>query len=266
MPTFPNFYERIDEANMRLAHTLILYEGKPHYVFCVADHKPDGVFRVYMEPMPSGPDENGRCFYEHQKVNVPCEPYDGHKQMGKHMDEYLSSNEGKTRIIRKMMNSPAFNKFRPFPLGMVNNELSKRVTYVERSPTRHSQQGLTDTMLVANPLPSLDPSPSSEGIIKGLQPVNVMSPWLRKTIIGDYPHSLEALARVRSMGWSSCAFSRKFAFSRGPVGTVFLTNKTEAVGFLVSEDLQKVRISKDYRFLKETVEELNVFTSIEVEN
>jgi hypothetical protein len=43
-------------------------------------------------------------------------------------------------ILRKQMNSPLFNKFRPYPLGMCNTK-GQRAYYLERQPNRKTEQG-----------------------------------------------------------------------------------------------------------------------------
>jgi hypothetical protein len=49
-------------------------------------------------------------------------------------------------IIRKTMNSPKFNKFRPFPLGMCNS--NGRCYFLERQPLRPKvEQGLIRSMV-----------------------------------------------------------------------------------------------------------------------
>src|SRR3546814_20877703 len=61
-----------------------------------------------------------------------------HIERGKRMDNFLKDNPD-CGIIRKNMDSPLFNRFRPFPLGMCN--LNGETYFLCRSPTRNTQQG-----------------------------------------------------------------------------------------------------------------------------
>lgn len=266
MAKHKNFYETINEMSMRITNTLVLYKGVPHYVLAVANHKSDGIFRVYLDPMPSS--KTSFKFFEYQEREVPYLNYDGFCETGVNMDKYLDSHKS-SRIVRKMANSPHFENFRPFPLGFVNSrELGKEAVFTERAPTRHTQQGLTQTMISFCLLPNLvspgstSQSFSSSNLSASLTSIN--NPTLHDTIVGGYPSASEALASTKKN--KACAFHRLFAFCSGPAGSVFLSYKGEIAGMLVSEDLQQVKLSKSYNFLKESVEELNTFQSVLTEN
>ena len=51
MPTFPNFFETPEEARMRLRRTIVKYKDDFYHIMEVSNHRQDGKFRVYMEPL-----------------------------------------------------------------------------------------------------------------------------------------------------------------------------------------------------------------------
>jgi hypothetical protein len=69
----------------------------------------------------------------------------GSAMLGAYLDQWIKDNPS-GGLRRKQMNSPKFNKFRPFELGMY--WAGTKVYYVERQPTRRTEQGLTPNMLV----------------------------------------------------------------------------------------------------------------------
>lgn len=250
MPAFENFYENVKEARMRLEGSVVLYDGWPYYVLTICDHRNDGIFRIYLDKLgtPEGPAVS----------RMPGIPYEWHDEpnalRGDKMDEYLTLHPN-CGIIRKMMNSPAFNKFRPFPLGMCN--VSGGVTYLERGPVRHTQQGLTGSMITGT-TPTYVPIP---GFPKAFVP-HVTSPDIADTILGNYPSAKECFQKLldKSVGNTAAAFHREFAFMRGPVeGLIFLAYKSDIIGYMPAADLSCVKLSSTFLHLKEVTEALNVF-------
>ena len=259
MPAYTNYYETIKEARMRLLGTVILYDNRPYYVLAIADHKADGIYRMYLDDLlhKDGP----------ARRRIHGMPYDwcdegvGHT-VGDKMDEWMEKQKQTPEeigVIRKMMNSPLFNKFRPFPLGMVN--VGSTVMYVERQPTRNTLQGLAQQML----------NVSSVSIVpkEGIRPrsaVSVDSVQLARTIINDYPSPEECLKalsddRVANEG---AAFHRQFAIMRGPLDMMFVAYKSEVIGILPNHDLSVITIGRNYSHCKEAVAELNVFGDIQL--
>src|SRR5690349_7508913 len=107
---YPNFYENLKEAQDRLRGCIVLYSGEPNYIWAICDHKPDGKFRVYMSPIE----------VVHTTSLPPINQIpSNHPSLGSAIDTFLDANAS-LPVVRKMMDSPAFNKFRPFPLGMCN--------------------------------------------------------------------------------------------------------------------------------------------------
>lgn len=256
MVAYTNFYETIAEARMRLDETIVLYDGLPYHVLCIADHKPDGIFRVYLDPV----SDEGTPY--HRMHSVPYTWHDEYDMTkGKKMDLYLESEVGKASpILRKMMNSPKFNKFRPFDLGMLNAK--GRAFYVERSPTRHTQQGLTGAGLTAQAFDLI----GSAGVSKttGAVKVSQTSPGLYSTIVGNYPDFDATLTNMTDVSVSntSTAFNRHFAIVRGPMNLLFLAYKGEIVGYLPYNNNSEVKIGTEFSYVKEAVDDLACFQKI----
>lgn len=249
MASYENFYENLKEARMRLEGSIVLYDGWPYYVLTICDHKDDGILRIYLDKLgtPEGPAGS----------RIPGIPYEWHDEedclRGDRMDDFLADNPT-CGIIRKMMNSPKFNKFRPFPLGMCN--VGGQVSYLERSPVRHTQQGLTSSM-ISGFKPSYERSSDNRGYVPPLS-----GSALADTILGNYPSAKESFDKLldKRVGNSSVGFHRDFAFVRGPVeGLIFLAYKQDIVGYMPSGDLSCVTLSSSFQHLKEVTEALNVF-------
>lgn len=254
MKQYVNFYESIKEADMRVNNTVVLYDGEPYYVLAVADHKPDGIFRVYLDPYT---EEASLTF---QRTSIPG--VDGgysFSERGTVLDQWLETNEGQNSgVIRKMMNSPKFNKFRPFPLGMVNTAQGY-AAYLERRPTRYTQQGLMDNMIRFRTVMVGDSEQR-----KYTSGYNFYGADMYRVIKGIYPSADECLSRFKedSVTNQSVAFARDFAFVRGPLGIVYLAYKEEIVGFTPTVSTEEVRLGKDFQHLRELVQELNVFNKV----
>lgn len=244
-----NFYESINEARMRINNTVVLYDGQPYYVLLVSDHKPDGIFRVYLDPV--GQEGGMEC---QTRTNLPTNTIiSPNDNMGVLMDEWIDKNPG-TTILRKKMNSPAFNRFRPFPLGMMN--ILNTVYYLERQPTRKVEQGLTNGMIVSYKLDVGSVQPTNMSDLTGV--------GMKDTILGLYPSAEECIEALTDpeVANKGAAFNRKFAFLRGPVNTLYLAYKNEVVGFLPNNDLSCVRLGRAFTHTKEAVAELNIFREI----
>lgn len=244
-----NFYENLTEAIARLRGTVVLYEGSPFHIWTITDHKGDGKFRVYMSPI-----EDVR--------SINCSPLNqvphGYDQMGILMDQFMEANPN-LRIERKMMNSPSFNRFRPFPLGMCNT--GPVATYVERLPARPKmEQGLKGDMLQEVFLTAGGAS------TKPRRGVEIYSKTFRDCIIGEHPSPSTVLERLKSdkVENESVAFHRYFALVKGPIGSIFLAYKMDVVACLPNEDFSSVRLGKEFAHLKEVVQELNLFPSVGV--
>jgi hypothetical protein len=235
---------------MRLDNTVVLYDNKLYYVLCIADHKPDGIFRVYLDPI-------GNMWSNNHSVPTSWHDEPGMTK-GKKMDDYIASQTGCT-ILRKHINSPLFKRFRPFPLGFVNSEAAKCAIFTERSPTRHTQQGLTDSMISSKAIQFNPDAPS-----KLMYRITCTTPELGGTVIGNYPSLEECYNNIVNpdVSNSSAAFHRNFAVFRGPLNIAFLAYKTDVVGVFNGSDHKQVALGRSWTHLKESVDELEMFTTV----
>lgn len=103
-------YETVDDANLRLRDTVVLYKGEPVFIHSVRRAEtPDEIFRVYYSPLPLS------------KAKV------------------LSRGEDADK--RKYISSKHFD-ICPFRMGYVNSQ-SKGAFYCCRLPNRVQRQGLS---------------------------------------------------------------------------------------------------------------------------
>lgn len=251
MAEYVNFFETLKEAEMRLRNTIVLYDGDPYYVFAVTDHKNDGVFRLYLDPISS----NAMTINNYA---IPEGPQEG-ASYGQLLDTFMEHNKD-APLIRKKMNSPLFNKFRPFPLGMCNT--GKKTFFIERRPTRKSEQGLTQQMLDVEEL-KIEMSTGSPGKVPGSY-FNMFTSDFRACIKGEYPTAANCLAALKNpkVKNNTAAFHREFAFIRGPLDTLYLAYRDQVVGLLPSDDFSSVRLGKKYGYTKEVIQNLNLFQTI----
>lgn len=247
MATHVNFYENIAEALLRLKQSIVLYDGEPFYIWTVTDHKGDGVFRVYMTPLEKVHSVAGIIPAGNQ---VPH----GHAAAGGLMDSFVETKP--ELVIRKMMNSSLFNKFRPFPLGMCNQGLN--AFYVARQPARpKTEQGLTSSMLYTS---MISPMPAK----KAFNPIDMYTESFRDCIIGKHPSPKMVLENLLSSKYEneSVAFHREFALCKGPIDLIFLAYRDEIIGVLPKANFDLVKIGRKFLHTREVVQELNLFSSV----
>lgn len=253
----PNFYENHKEALLRLRATVVLYDGLPYQIHAICNHHSDGIFRVYMEPVGIAPEDRkkNQPFFS-VLGNVPSE----YPTLGGLLDASLTENK-EMSIIRKQMNSPKFNKFRPYPLGMCNLR-GQGTFYIERQPNRKTEQGLIPSMLFETHVTtSGDRSPDS---IRRAGRIDLNSPAFRSCVLADHPSASDCLknlldAKVKN---EAAAFDRHFALARGPIDMIFLAYKGDIIGVLPEGTLGVLRLGREFRHTKEVVEKLNVFGRI----
>lgn len=250
MPAFNNFFETLKEAHMRLLRTVVLYDKTPCHVFAISDHIKDGIFRIYLEPIGFDPNaKRALPAYMNYSSEGP--------EIGPYIDGWMAEHPGSS-IMRKQMNSPLFNKYRPFPLGMVNQNGS--VFYVERQPTRSTWQGLTKSAIEEKRITLGEQVPQP----RGLNTIDFTGEAFRDCIIGSYPDPDECLKNLLSDDYENdaVAFDRSFAFVRGPIGMVFLAYKGDIVGVLPNGTKEPLRLGKAYKHVREVAEGLKFFGSI----
>lgn len=252
--THKNFYENIAEATMRLHKTMVVYDGEPYYVYQIAEHK-DGVFRVYLEPIA----DYGSKTSPNREIRRQ-DPY-GNGLTPAVIDKFMEDNKDCT-ILRKKINSPAFNKFRPFSLGMVNTgETGQgKCFFVERQPQRQTSQGLINSMLIESQITCGQGFQTQQG----LNFVNMYSEAFRATVLGIYPTAKDCLDALMDSEVTNeaLAFNRLFAFVRGPLDVIYLAYKDEIVARLPDDNLSQIQLGRKFRHLKEAVNELGIFGAV----
>jgi hypothetical protein len=257
MPQFVNFYENLAEAKIRLQDTVVLYDGKPYYVYFLYEDG-NGKIKAYLDDY-----EGGRLIGQRENTFPNREGYN-HSNYVSLINAWYETYKGRG-LVRKEIGSPKFNKFRPFPLGNVN--INGSVVYTERTPTRNTNQGLRDRSLFSlavSPVPNLSSGLKRKGSSINEVSLSVYSKELYTTMLGIYPSAEEILEAFKdpSVINTGVAFNREFSIFRGPLGMLFLCYRNEGIGLLDQGDLSSVIIGRDYYFLKETIEELNCFSTI----
>lgn len=255
-----NFYENIEEANMRLRKTTVMYDGEPYFIYAISNHATDGVFRAYLIPIGySIPDKPPLPNPNHVISGLPAT----HPSIGTEIDAWLKTEDGKkSKIIRKHLNSPKFNKFRPFPLGMCN--FGTKTYYIERQPNRKTEQGLTRTMLDVSPINIAATTENSGGGM--YYEIDMFHPAFRDCVLGAHPTAQECLAALLdpSIANKAAAFSREFALVRGPIGMLFLAYKSDVIGVMPNNDFSSLKLGREFKHVKEAVQDLNIFDSVAV--
>lgn len=261
-----NFYENMQEANRRLRSTVVSYDGTPMFVLGIANHRPDGVFRVYLLPLGTEHD----IPHHNLGSNETGAP-------GDWLDQWMVENPDKG-CIRKMINSPKFRKFRPFPLGMINWRTNNgaQAFYCMRQPTRNKEQGLTDRMVLSLPIKvQLDEVVSHSGSgkrsprgVKMVGSPTIDNEAFAACVLADHPTVHEVIANLNDPECinHSAAFDRHFAIARGPIGSLFLVYKANVVGLLPHNDVQSLIVDSKFTHTLEAIAELEVFENISVKS
>lgn len=251
MKEHPNFFENVKEAMLRLRRTVIVYDGQPYSVITITNHKPDGIFRIYLDP--TGRDPNQLSTPRPEPEQFPPE----HSGIGAYMDKWMVDNPGRG-VLRKQMNSPLFNKFRPYPLGMANIK-GGGVYFMERQPNRKTEQGLIQTMLHETEI-----STAISTVPRRHATLDIYGSAFKDCVMGNYPLAQECLDNLLDpeVVNTAAAFHREFAFVRGPIGMIFMAYRRDIIGVLPKGDFQCIRLGHEFHHTKEVVEKLGIFQSI----
>jgi hypothetical protein len=251
MKEHTNFYENLKEAQMRLRGTVVLYDGIPCYVLAITNHKADGIFRIYLDPIGWDPTVSRPR---------PCPENYGPEDPGAgiHCDTWMEKNPN-SPVMRKMMNSKLFNKFRPYPLGMCN--VGTSTYYIERQPNRKSEQGLIRTMLQQT---MISTAQNGGALARVSSTVDVHSEAFRACVMADHPSAQTTLEQLSdpTIGNEAVAFHREFALVRGPVEMLFLAYKEDVIGVLPKNDFSLIRLGRTFGHTREVVAGLNLFADI----
>jgi hypothetical protein len=248
-----NFYETLKEALMRLRRTVIVYDGIPYRVITITNHMEDEIFRVYLEPI--GQTHEEMMERENpQPDNYPPE----HPEVGKYMDKFIETHPT-YGILRKQINSPKFNNFRPYPLGMCNL-FGSGTYYVERQPNRKTEQGLISSMLHETPITT----GSGPQTATRCGTISVYGPEFKACVMGEYPTAAQTLAALLDPEVTNEAggFHREFALVRGPIDMIFLAYRHDVVGVLPFGDFSVLKLGRKFGHCREVIDELGLFSTI----
>jgi hypothetical protein len=250
VPTsMPNFYENLVEAKMRLEGTVVLYDGSPFHVLKVVDGWDDQIFRVMLVPI----------YHENIYAMMEVCAENGDPWVKDYLATYIKSGE----VLRKHMNSPLFNRFRPFPLGMLNNGASLSCYYLQRCPARIKEQGLLANMVNATTFHDVT-KPETERFRNFVSSMNTKD--FENTVCNVYP-TLAECAEALSSGLyknTSAAFCRDMALVVGPMRLLLLAYHSDIVGFY-DPVVGEVKLCKDFAYLQEAIYETNFFKRVGVE-
>lgn len=247
--TYPNYYETLDEAHRRLLGTVVAYDGEPVTILAITNHKADGIYRAYIWPTKMTTKVPASAGFGELPAGSP--------QFGVTLDAWLDKNKD-SGLMRKHLNSPAFNRFRPFPLGMLNTGGGS--IYLERTPERRTYQGLTRSAIRSVTVNLTVKKERREC------PVHLYGPEFTDCVKAAHPKAEEVLENMlrADNGNTAVACHRDFAIIRGPLDTFYLGHKDKVVGFVPPTKRPEVELGKGFSYLKETVEELKQFTDIRV--
>lgn len=261
MKEYPNFYENLKEASTRLQGTIVCYDGIPYYVYRICDGRPDNIFRIYLVGLNSQEDYPNLQWPDIETYVYQQQAASAVVNIGDFLDKWMVKNPT-FPMIRKMINSPLFRKFRPFPLGMCN--YGKFAFYLERQPLRKSEQGLISSAIDETPL-GFDISPVK--MPRGAINVNLKSKAFQACVVGEHPTPQAVLDVILDPQFEnrSVAFHRNFALVRGPIGMTFLAYKADLIGLLPNNDFNSLRVGKDFGHTREVIEALGLFTNIEIQ-
>lgn len=241
---YPNFYETLNEAQYRLMNTVVLYDKEPYRVILITSAHPDKIFRVYLLPLSWTGDWPDYSMYPN-----------GSKEQMDYMDKWIEGTP-KAGMLRKHINSPLFNKFRPFPLGMMNKE--GKIYYLERMPVRHREQGLTRNSVSILPV-TLEIRNQAQ--VGGYH--EIFGKSMRDCILGLHPSLDECLKELKDPLTlnAGAAFHRECAVLKGPLDMFFLNVRGKTVGLIESKE---ATLAHEFRHLKELVENTNQFHRVTV--
>jgi hypothetical protein len=247
--TLPNFYENLAEAKMRLEGTIVLYDGSPFHVLRVLDGWADEIFRVMLVPIYH---ENIYAMMEVCSEN--SDPY---------VKDYLATYIKSGEVLRKHMNSPLFNRFKPFPLGMLNNSASMSAFYLQRCPARIKEQGLLANMVNATSFADVT-NPCTDRFRNFVASMNTKA--FENTVCNVYPTLGECAEALSSDLYqnTSAAFCRDMALVVGPMRLLLLAYHSDIVGFY-DPVVGEVKLCKSFAYLQEVIYETSFFKRVGVE-
>lgn len=218
-----NFYDNLDECHRRLMNTVVLYDGQPAFIQNIRDGFDDGVYRVYMNLLPG--ELRGGAPAQEDEDNTPG------------------------RVVRRKINSPKFNRFRPFQMGYANifDTGVRHASFLSRVPSRQSRQGLSRQLLTSI-IPALC---TPERRHQGVQYESaITAAGFAEMVKGEFPKAEEALDLLDND--TSMAVSRKFAVQRDSFGMLFLYAGPDRVGVVRSNE---ILLAPNKMYLREEIQD-----------
>jgi hypothetical protein len=215
MPNHPNHYENYEEAKLRLEGCVVTYDKTPCYIRRVEDHD-DGIVRLKIVMLPN-------------TLNV---------------DRFEPDEDDQLAVggIRKKINSPKFNRFRPFEMGYCNNFTDTgHVKFLSRIPVRRSKQGLSqESLSIKSNRTGHRPDVNYRMIVECSS--------FRDCVAGDYPDFEEVMDTL--VADSSIGVDRSFSVERDNLGLNFLYHNCEKVGLVQAGE---IRLARQFDYLREKI-------------
>lgn len=224
-------FEHIDQARQRLEQTIVLYDGRGHYLHNVGSE--EGVQKAYVGELP------------------------------------WDFTKAKQKFKGIPLDDPAFNKFQPFELGFVNlfdsdsgitNDFN--TLFVFRRPIRSgARQGLSRDAVDGK---YLQGSFRAGSRLEGLDLFNQLAPCksFADMLAGIYPSFTEVLDNL--IPQSSIAFARNYALLTDKDGLVWVYRQLERIG-LVNNKSKEFFLFSAKKFLREEIQESGLFPNIQAE-
>lgn len=213
-------YETVEDAQMRLRHTVVLYKGRPVYITAIGMGTGDEIFRVHYKELPLVSPERPRRI----------------------MDEEGEEGDGK----RKYISSKHFD-IAPFRMGYVNRPSGGGAFYCSRMPNRMQKQGLCGENFRA--FDNFGRQLDFNTFVSCKETVAMVE--------NNYPSFDVALKSLDKI--ASVAFNRDFALAKDPVipDLVFLYHKGEKVG-MIAPKTREVTLGDKFKCLKESLQEIEL--------
>lgn len=208
-------YETLEEADRRLRGTVVLYDDAP----------------VYISSVEAAPRESKDEIFRVYAVPLPRDPT---------RDIHDSS-------YRKFISSGKFD-FAPFKMGFMNSKHGS--FFLQRLPVRQGyKQGLANGSLTLERIGPPDKRAYTPAFADLLA-----DPAFADMILNKYPDFKQVMETLRAKVKPCEAATRCFAVSHEPdIDLSIAYHKTKRVGIITDDN--RLRLSKQFHFLKEEMEE-----------
>lgn len=248
-------FDNLADAQQKLQQSIVLYQGIPVFVHAVLNSRPDGIFRVYFKPIPltlpvdfnNDPDEDEAGV---QEIVNPFRPMRGDDM--RELDRRYRADG----CIRKKINSPHFNGFRPITLGYMNHFEGTNTLpiFVVRSTARQYSQGVKLRTLTFE-----RPALFNEPVDRMGEANLARSIGFKEMVANEYPSIKDAIDVIKddSKAPKGVAVSRDVAIMyQSDLAMYLVFVRNQLVGYLDDSqgDRFVVSVSKEKRHLKEILE------------